>query len=172
VQKEKETKTQAGSVEESKDPPSPPTKEELAFLKDDELPKSVSVLCRIRLMNSSERLHWLHRVKAYKLPRPDIIAVGAGKKTKNFKIPTILREETKQKEAFEPVRRFIDDMFKGCNTSVLAYGSTGSGKTFTISGGAKKTEGIIQQAVEEIRNKLKLANEKSLFNPKLSCYMV
>ena len=63
-------------------------------------------------------------------------------------------------------------MFKGCNTSVLAYGSTGSGKTFTISGGAKKTEGIIQQAVEEIRNKLKLANEKSLFNPKLSCYMV
>jgi Cdc6-like AAA superfamily ATPase len=49
-------------------------------------------------------------------------------------------------------------MFQGYNTSVLAYGSTGSGKTFTISGGAKKTDGIIQQAVKEIRNKL--ANEK------------
>jgi len=61
-------------------------------------------------------------------------------------------------------------MFKGYNTSVLAYGSTGSGKTFTISGGAKKTDGIIQQAVVAIRNKLEKTEE--LINPKLSCYMV
>lgn len=45
-------------------------------------------------MNSSERLHWLHRVRGYKLPRHNIIAVGAGKKTKNFNFPIILGEET------------------------------------------------------------------------------
>lgn len=102
AQKDEKTKIQAGSVKESKEakdevPSRPPTKEELAFLKDDEPPKSVSVLCRIRLMNSSERLHWLHRVKAYKLPKPNIIAVGAGKKTKNFNFPIILGEKTEQK---------------------------------------------------------------------------
>jgi hypothetical protein len=45
-------------------------------------------------MNSSERLHWLHRVKAYKLLTPKILSVGAGKKTKNFNFPIILGEET------------------------------------------------------------------------------
>jgi excinuclease UvrABC helicase subunit UvrB len=52
------------------------------------------------------------------------------------------------------VRGLIEDMFKGHNCSVFAYGSTGSGKTFTISGGAMKENGILQQAVTTIRQRL------------------
>jgi len=85
VNMDEETKIQAVSVKESeksKDlvPIRPPTEEELAFLEDAKPNKTVSVLCRIRMMNSSERLHWLHRVRGYKLPRHNIIAIGAGKK--------------------------------------------------------------------------------------------
>jgi len=45
-------------------------------------------------------------------------------------------------------------MFKGRNCSLFAYGQTGSGKTHTISGGAKKLNGILQQTIKRIRGKL------------------
>ena len=49
-------------------------------------------------------------------------------------------------------------MLNGCNSSVFAYGQTGSGKTYTISGGAKKRDGLIQLAIKSIRDQLKMAN--------------
>ena len=49
-------------------------------------------------------------------------------------------------------------MLNGCNSSVFAYGQTGSGKTYTISGGAKKRDGLIQLAIKSIRDQLIMAN--------------
>jgi len=54
---------------------------------------------------------------------------------------------------------------------MFAYGSTGSGKTHTISGGAMKVDGMIQQAVTTIRQRL-VEEGNRFINPKLSCYMV
>jgi len=35
--------------------------------KEDNSAKTVRVMLRIRKMNDSERLHWLHRVKSYNI---------------------------------------------------------------------------------------------------------
>ena len=52
---------------------------------------------------------------------------------------------------------------------MFAYGTTGSGKTYTVSGGAKKRNGIIQQTVRRIRQKF---IDAKFFKSKLSCYMI
>jgi kinesin family protein 6/9 len=60
----------------------------------------------------------------------------------------ILGEDATQKDAFAPVKELIDEALGlGLNISVFAYGSTGSGKTFTISGGPFKNNGLVQQAM-------------------------
>jgi hypothetical protein len=60
-------------------------------------------------------------------------------------------------------------MLNGCNSSVFAYGQTGSGKTYTISGGAKKRDGVIQLAVKKIRHRLIKANFPKAV---MKCYMI
>ena len=41
---------------------------------------------------------------------------------------------------------------QGYNGSIIAYGQTGTGKTFTIEGGASETRGVIPRVSEEIFN--------------------
>lgn len=60
-------------------------------------------------------------------------------------------------------------VLKGTKCSVICYGSTGSGKTYTLSGGEWKDEGIIQQAITYAREQ---AIAKGLKNFKVTCFMV
>lgn len=50
-------------------------------------------------------------------------------------------------------RPIIDSVFRGFNATILAYGQTGTGKSFTISG-TRTEPGIIPRAVEDIFAKI------------------
>jgi len=77
-----------------------------------------------------------------------------------FKFPLILGEDATQKDAFAAVKELIDEALgKGLKVSVFAYGSTGSGKTFTISGGPWKDNGVVQQAMAFIEFRAGLKND-------------
>ena len=58
----------------------------------EEVPAFVLTWLRIRRMHDRERLHWLHRVRGYKLLTDKIISVGKGDKTKNYKFAAILED--------------------------------------------------------------------------------
>jgi hypothetical protein len=58
-----------------------------------DVPGYVLVWLRIRRMHDREQLHWLHRVRGYRKLTNNIISVGSGNKTKNFKFPVILDED-------------------------------------------------------------------------------
>jgi len=74
-----------------------------------------------------------------------------------YRFYTILGEDATQKDAFAPVKELIDEAIgNGLNVSIFAYGSTGSGKTFTISGGPFKNNGIVQQAMNFIQERASL----------------
>lgn len=47
------------------------------------------------------------------------------------------------------VQPFLDSLFQGINTTVFAYGMTGSGKTHTMQGTAVEP-GVIPQSIEYI----------------------
>lgn len=68
-----------------------------------------------------------------------------------FRFPNILKESAKQTDAFKPVVELIDGVMNdGLKCSIFAYGQTGAGKTYTLSGGAFKNNGIIQQTINYI----------------------
>lgn len=49
----------------------------------------------------------------------------------------------------------LESVLDGHNGSIIAYGQTGSGKTYTMTGGISIEEGIIQQSLKYIFNKIK-----------------
>lgn len=55
-------------------------------------------------------------------------------------------------------KQIIDSVFRGFNATILAYGQTGTGKSFTISG-TRTEPGIIPRAVEDIFTKINEARD-------------
>ena len=83
---------------------------------------------------------------------------------KNFKFPPILGEDSVQKDAFAQIKHVVEGAaFKGRNGSVFAYGQTGSGKTYTVSGGERKANGIVQQAIQHVWPELRKIQAKVVF---------
>lgn len=73
---------------------------------------------------------------------------------KQFDYDAVLDENASQ---FEVYKRTVGDsisqnIFRGCNTTILAYGQSGSGKTYTMSGGLEGTdqEGIRPRAIRDL----------------------
>jgi ATP-dependent RNA circularization protein (DNA/RNA ligase family) len=66
----------------------------------------------------------------------------------------VFDENSTQQEVFENTTKFlIDDVLNGYNATVFAYGATGCGKTYTITGTAKDP-GIIPRTMNELFNKI------------------
>jgi kinesin family protein 6/9 len=60
----------------------------------------------------------------------------------------VLGENTTQQEAFKPAIKFLDEIIKkNLNGTIFFHGATGSGKTFSMSGGERKNNGIVQQSI-------------------------
>lgn len=58
-----------------------------------------------------------------------------GQKSKNFKLNHIFPESTTNESIFNDlVKEKLELLKKNCSVSVMAYGATNSGKTFTIFG--------------------------------------
>ncbi|KAK8599472.1 hypothetical protein V6N13_077393 [Hibiscus sabdariffa] len=93
-------------------------------------------------------------------------------------------ESTSRKESFEldycydqsegndlifsrEVKPLVEDVFSGCNSTVIAYGAIGSGKTFTIQGSEEKP-GLAVLAMAEI---LSMAEESGKLIS-ISCYEI
>ena len=64
--------------------------------------------------------------------------------------PTLLTATSSQDDVYQQVAPSISRVAKGFNAAVIAYGDTGSGKTFTMYGSAKERPGIIDRAVKQL----------------------
>ena len=68
-----------------------------------------------------------------------------------FPFETVFGPESKQDELFEIMAKpLIDDAFEGINGCLFAYGMTGSGKTFTMTGGVERyaDRGIVPRSLQ------------------------
>ena len=145
--------------------------EEIAFIeptKNADI-KPIRVMCRIRPMNDAEKSEPDHKERSYTQLSEEILAMGNDEVlTENFKFRRVYGEDSTQAEVFEPVRELADKLLEGVNCSVFAYGATGSGKTYTISGGAAKKNGVVQQTIRYLRQRL-LADRPKRYS--LKCTM-
>jgi Cdc6-like AAA superfamily ATPase len=75
--------------------------------------------------------------------------------TYSFVFDHVYDQNSTQKEVYEnTARAVVDSALQGFNATIIAYGQTGTGKTFTMEGinreGSAKFRGIIPRAIEQI----------------------
>lgn len=80
-----------------------------------------------------------------------IITVKKDSDRKSFNFDTLFDQTCSQKHIYEKVGKpVVESVLNGYNSTILAYGQTGTGKTFTMIGGGKKQRGIIPRCAKEI----------------------
>ena len=53
-------------------------------------------------------------------------------------------QSTDQQQVYEQIAKpSVDDFLKGYNSTIMAYGQVGAGKTFTMTGDMKVTPGVL-----------------------------
>mmetsp|Transcript_34161 Transcript_34161/g.82231 ORF Transcript_34161/g.82231 Transcript_34161/m.82231 type:complete len:1318 (+) Transcript_34161:147-4100(+) len=121
---------------------------------------SVQVVVRLRPLNSTEQKHaTLPVVKASTRDRTVTVLKGSGKKQlkQTYKFDNVFTAFSTQGEVFEQtLQPVIKDVLNGYESTVFAYGQTGTGKTHTMEGNLDEREeyGVIPRSAELIFSKL------------------
>ncbi len=98
---------------------------------------------RIRPANNNEQQE-NRRDRSYRVATDKVLTTGIGKRAHNYKFNHIYFEPAQQRHVFDRVK----DRFRRYDRNLfMVYGQTGAGKTHTMSGGAWKNNGLIQQYV-------------------------
>lgn len=85
-----------------------------------------------------------------------MLARGASGTARVFKFDAVLPPSANQARTFNVVAEpIVDDVLKGYNGTILAYGQTGTGKTYTLGntaeeGGGEEFAGIIPRAMKRV----------------------
>lgn len=90
------------------------------------------------------------------------IVVSAEFESKEFFFDQVFPQESTQSLVYESIGApLVDNVFRGYNSSLLAYGQTGTGKTYTmgILGRVSRREtGIVPRALQSIFERLQKGN--------------
>lgn len=87
-----------------------------------------------------------------KVSENSVVIEKSAQEELSFSFDVCFEEGTSQKEIYREVEPYLDNIAQGINTTVLAYGATGSGKTYTMCG-TKEAPGIIWQMAESLFGK-------------------
>jgi hypothetical protein len=133
---------------------------------------AIRVYCRIRPMSTSEK------EKNCKgcVENPDDMTVNvkiAEKNiTKTYNFDKVYDEKTTQDKVFADTQKLIQSAVDGYNVCIFAYGQTGTGKTWTMTGDrdSETNRGIMPRAFQEIFDIGKRDSDK--IEIKVSMYML
>ncbi|KAL6989558.1 hypothetical protein U1Q18_015310 [Sarracenia purpurea var. burkii] len=115
----------------------------------------IRVFCRIRPFLSARR-----RIHKPILVGSEKIVVGSAGNKKEFGFDKVFTQEATQEDVFVEVLPILRSALDGHNVSILAYGQTGTGKTFTMDG-TNDSPGLILRALEELFRQASLDSSAS-----------
>ncbi|KAF3454370.1 hypothetical protein FNV43_RR04817 [Rhamnella rubrinervis] len=118
---------------------------------------SIRVLCRVRPFLLMERLRTREPIST----GSEKIVVKSGGSRKEFEFDKVFPQEISQEDVFVEVEPILRSALDGHNVCVLAYGQTGTGKTFTMDG-TNEQPGIIPRALKELFHQASLDGTSSL----------
>ena len=118
----------------------------------------INVYCRIRPLNPLEQMHTNNTLCVNILSNTQLEIINyngvADMLTQYYSFDEIFPPSTTQDEIYNKTSKsIIDSVLQGYNGTIMAYGQTSSGKTFTIQG-EKNNQGIIPQAMQHVFNKI------------------
>lgn len=127
---------------------------------------NVQVLLRCRPLDAQERAAGCQSVIAFDKDRPRDVTLqrnGGGKQISTnttFKFDRVFRPECTQAELYsQAIEPIVKEMLEGFNCTIFAYGQTGTGKTYTMTGGMRDggeggdlapAAGVIPRAIQQI----------------------
>jgi kinesin family protein 5 len=114
---------------------------------------NVNVICRFRPMNDLERTSGNEQVCDYTSPTSLTFHSSREKNVYRFNFDRIFPPSSTQQDIYDfGVKGIIDSVLDGYNGTVLAYGQTSSGKTYTMQGEMEeeKTQGIIPRMISHV----------------------
>ncbi|XP_040174420.1 chromosome-associated kinesin KIF4A-like isoform X2 [Anopheles arabiensis] len=119
-------------------------------------PESVKVAVRIRPMSQSEQARGCQTVVEQAAPgAPQLLVCGGRTPSDVFSYSYVFPPSTVQSQLYEvAVSPMLHKLFAGYNATILAYGQTSSGKTFTMgthfAGEVDSSVGVIPRAINDI----------------------
>jgi len=69
---------------------------------------------------------------------------------KAFQFDSVFGPSAQQAEVFREVEDLVQSAVDGYNVSIVAYGQTGAGKTYTMYGGEGEQQGVAARTIESI----------------------
>lgn len=99
--------------------------------------KNIKVFCRFRPLNANEIASSGGKKVVKILNKNKVLIKGDTKDSKEnkFEFDYIFPENSKQEEVYDVVGKpLVDEVLKGYNATIFAYGQTSSGKTSTMTG--------------------------------------
>uniref|UniRef100_K3WGY6 Kinesin-like protein n=1 Tax=Globisporangium ultimum (strain ATCC 200006 / CBS 805.95 / DAOM BR144) TaxID=431595 RepID=K3WGY6_GLOUD len=108
-----------------------------------ELSGRIRVFCRMRPPMRGDSVALLR-------PKPNSVLVERG--AKEFSFDHVFGPESTQTDVFAKVEPLVTSFTDGYNSCIMAYGQTGTGKTFTMVGNRdmKELEGVIPRALQQV----------------------
>ena len=114
---------------------------------------NVNVICRFRPMNELEKTSGNEQVCVFTSPTSLQFKSTREKNQYRFNFDRIFPPTSTQEDIYSfGVKGIIDSVLDGYNGTVLAYGQTSSGKTYTMQGemGSESTKGIIPRMIKHV----------------------
>ncbi|KAK9172105.1 Kinesin motor domain protein [Cryptosporidium meleagridis] len=137
----------------------------------------VHVYCRVRPPNEAEKTHG-NGLLCVNVRSEQCIEISSSEsksdseiKERTFYLDHIFPMDTSQSYVYKTAAKpIVDQLFKGINGTVLAYGQTSSGKTFTMEGiiGDNEKMGVIPRMVHDVFETISNAEEHIEFQLKVS----
>ncbi|KAH8584339.1 kinesin heavy chain [Cryptosporidium sp. chipmunk genotype I] len=137
----------------------------------------VHVYCRVRPPNEAEKTHG-NGLLCVNVRSEQCIEISSSDsksdsetKERTFYLDHIFPMDTNQSYVYKTAAKpIVDQLFKGINGTVLAYGQTSSGKTFTMEGiiGDNEKMGVIPRMVHDVFETISNAEEHIEFQLKVS----
>ncbi len=135
---------------------------------------SIRVLCRFRPQNSIEKKHNGEECVKYGTSNQVVSVKSRASENdpKQFTFDRVFGPSTTQAEFFdESARPVVDEVFKGYNGTIFAYGQTSAGKTHTMQGPDLLDEtnrGLTPRIIDAVFDHLEAADPALEFSLKIS----
>ncbi|WVZ50096.1 hypothetical protein U9M48_001384 [Paspalum notatum var. saurae] len=110
-----------------------------------DLKGSIRVFCRVRPLFQTNNL----KTKSPITVEQEKIEVQSVGVKKEFSVDRVFNQESTQEDVFHEVKPILRSALDGHNVCILAYGQTGTGKTYTMEGTDGKL-GIVPRAIQEL----------------------
>ncbi|XP_052136969.1 kinesin-like protein KIN-14O [Oryza glaberrima] len=111
-----------------------------------DLKGSIRVFCRVRPSISTNNNFMTKSPVTVENEKIVVRAVGI---KKEFSVDRVFDQESTQEDVFQEVKPILRSALDGHNVCILAYGQTGTGKTYTMEGNNGKL-GIVPRAIQEL----------------------